>query len=205
LINNTQEYSAYISYYDCYGNEQNVIVPGLTELNICACEDTVIVPPGVILTLEGDCNRITPTPTITPTITPTPSPTPVYGPCNTQFCLYTNFSGTSIYDGNYIHQVELIMEDHIWTGSTSGTVFYDTTKWCLSSTLGGTCILAGKSPCFSNCPDLDNLFWSEGPCPTPTPTPTPNVCVTVDFKRFLIVIMYLNQLKLVQHQHLQLV
>jgi hypothetical protein len=54
LINNTQEYSAYISYYDCYGNEQNVIVPGLTELNICACEDTVIVPPGVILTLEGD-------------------------------------------------------------------------------------------------------------------------------------------------------
>ena len=183
LINNTQEYSAYISYYDCYGNEQNVIVPGLTELNICACEDTVIVPPGVILTLEGDCNQITPTPTITPTITPTPSPTPVYGPCNTQFCLYTNFSGTSMYDGNYTSGGTHNGRPY-WTGSTSGTVFYDGTKWCLGATLGGTCILAGKSPCFSNCPDLDNLFWSEGPCPTPTPTPTTNVCLTVNFNAF---------------------
>ena len=183
LINNTQEYSAYISYYDCYGNEQNVIVPDLTELNICACEDTVIVPPGVILTLEGDCNIITPTPTITPTITPTPSPTPVYGLCNTQFCLYTNFSGTSMYDGNYTSGGTYNGRPY-WTGSTSGTVFYDGTKWCLGATLGGTCILAGKSPCFSNCPDLDNLFWSEGPCPTPTPTPTTNVCLTVNFNAF---------------------
>jgi hypothetical protein len=181
LINNTQEYSAYISYYDCYGNEQNVIVPGLTELNICACEDTVIVPPGVTLTLLGDCNRITPTPTVTPTITPTPSPTPVYGPCNTQFCLYTNFSGTSTYDGLYTSGGTYNGRPY-YSGATSGYVFYDTTKWCLSSSLGGTCILAGKSPCFSNCPDLDSLFWSAGPCPTPTPTPTPNVCVTVDFQ-----------------------
>jgi hypothetical protein len=181
LINNTQEYSAYISYYDCYGNEHNVIVPGLSELNICACEDTVIVPPGVILTLEGPCSQITPTPTVTPTITPTPSPTPVYGLCNTQFCLYTNFSGTSMYDGNYTSGGTYNGRPY-WTGSTSGTVFYDGTKWCLGATLGGTCILAGKSPCFSNCPDLDNLFWSTGPCPTPTPTPTPNICVTVDFQ-----------------------
>lgn len=42
--------------------------------------------------------------------------------------------------------------------------------------------MAGKTPCFSNCPDLDELIWSEGPCPTPTPTPTPNVCITVDFQ-----------------------
>jgi hypothetical protein len=64
LINNTQEYSAYISYYDCYGNEHNVIVPGLSELNICACEDTVIVPPGVILNISGCIVvKITPTPT----------------------------------------------------------------------------------------------------------------------------------------------
>jgi hypothetical protein len=181
LINNTQEYSAYISYYDCYGNEHNVIVPGLSELNICACEDTVIVPPGVILTLEGPCSQITPTPTVTPTITPTPSPTPVYGLCNTQFCLYTNFSGTSMYDGNYTSGGTYNGRPY-WTGSTSGTVFYDGTKWCLGATLGGTCILAGKSPCFSNCPDLDSLFWSTGPCPTPTPTPTPNICVTVDFQ-----------------------
>jgi len=181
LINNTQEYSAYISYYDCYGNEQNVIVPGLAELNICACEDTVIVPPGVILTLEGPCSQITPTPTITPTITPTPSPTPVYGPCNTQFCLSTNFSATSIYDGLYTSGGTYNGRPY-YTGATSGTVYYDTTKWCLSSTLGGSCILAGKTPCFSNCPDLDDLFWSEGPCPTPTPTPTPNICVTVDFQ-----------------------
>ena len=183
LINNTQEYSAYISYYDCYGNEQNVIVPGLTELNICACEDTVIVPPGVILTLLGDCNRITPTPTITPTITPTPSPTPVYGPCNNEFCLYTNFSGTSMYDGNYTSGGTYNARPY-YVGSSAGYVFYDGTKWCLSATQWGTCILAGKSPCFSNCPDLDSLFWTEGPCPTPTPTPTPNVCITVNFNAF---------------------
>ena len=181
LINNTQDYSAYISYYDCYGNEQNVIVPGLTELNICACEDTVIVPPGVVLTLLGDCNRITPTPTITPTITPTPSPTPVYGVCSNEFCLYTNFSGTSMYDGLYTSGGTYNGRPY-YSGATAGFVFYDNTKWCLAATLGGTCILAGKSPCFSNCPDLDSLFWSEGPCPTPTPTPTPNICVTVDFQ-----------------------
>jgi len=183
LVNNTQGYSAYISYYDCYGNEQNVILAGLTELNICACQDTVIVPPGVILTLEGNCDRITPTPTQTPTQTPTPSPTPVYGPCNTEFCLYTRFSGTSMYDGNYTSGGTYNARPY-YVGSTAGYVFYDGTKWCLSATQWGTCILAGKSPCFSNCPDLDSLFWTEGPCPTPTPTPTPNVCITVDFNAF---------------------
>ena len=143
----------------------------------------MIVPDGVFVTVIGDCNQTSPTPTQTPTQTPTPSLTPVYGLCNTEFCLYTNFSGTSMYDGNYTSGGTHNGRPY-WTGSTSGTVFYDGTKWCLGATLGGTCILAGKSPCFSNCPDLDNLFWSEGPCPTPTPTPTTNVCLTVNFNAF---------------------
>lgn len=181
LLNNTQTYSSYISYYDCYGNEQNLIIPGLSELNVCACEDTVIVPPGVTVTLLGDCNKVTPTPSVTPTQTPTPSVTPVYGPCSSSFCLSTQFSATSIYDGQYTSGGTYNGRIY-YTGSSAGYVFYDNTQWCLSATLGGTCILAGKSPCFSNCPDLDELIWSSGICPTPTPTPTPNVCLTVDFQ-----------------------
>jgi hypothetical protein len=180
-INNTQEFPSTVTYVDCNGDNQNLIVPELSELNICACEYSVIVPEGVFVTVIGDCNQTPPTPTVTPTQTPTPSVTPVYSPCNTEFCLYTNFSGTSMYDGNYTSGGTYNGRPY-WTGSTSGTVFYDGTKWCLSDTLGGDCILAGKTPCFSNCPDLDELIWSEGPCPTPTPTPTPNVCITVDFQ-----------------------
>jgi hypothetical protein len=182
-INNTEQFSSTVTYVDCNGNNQNLILPALSELNICACEYSVIVPDGVIITVIGDCNQTSPTPEPTPTQTPTPSLTPVYGPCNTEFCLYTNFSGTSMYDGNYTSGGTHNGRPY-WTGSTSGTVFYDGTKWCLAATLGGTCILAGKSPCFSNCPDLDNLFWSEGPCPTPTPTPTTNVCLNVNFNAF---------------------
>ena len=180
LLQNTQTVDVYISFIDCYGFERTVTLGSNSSVELCACDDSILVPPGVTISLLGLCTFESPTPTITPTITPTPSTTPVYGPCDTEFCLSTNYTCTSVYDGQYTSGGTYNGRPY-YTGSTSGTVYYDTTKWCLSNTLGGTCILAGKTPCFSNCPDLDSSFWNTGVCPTPTPTPTPNVCVTVDF------------------------
>jgi hypothetical protein len=179
FLQNTEE-DMIISFIDCYGFERTLPLGSGVSVEICACKDSVLVPPGVIVTELGDCTFESPTPTTTPTITPTPSETPVYGPCDTQFCLNTNYAGTSIYDGIYTSGGTYNGRPY-YTGSTSGTVYYDTTKWCLSATLGGGCILVGKTPCFSNCPDLDSSFWSSGVCPTPTPTPTSNICLTVDF------------------------
>jgi hypothetical protein len=37
--------------------------------------------------------------------------------------------------------------------------------------LGGTCLLTGAYPCYSECPDISANLFVSGPCPTPTPTP----------------------------------
>lgn len=69
-----------------------------------------------------------------------------------------------------------------WTGSTNGyVIFYSTgNTWCLSTVLNGSCLLEGKSPCSSICPDLCDNYVFSGNCPTPTPTPTLN-CSVLDF------------------------
>jgi len=69
-------------------------------------------------------------------------------------------------------------------GDEPGYLFYDGTKWCLSDSLGGTCIFFGNTPCLSPCPDLDPTILSSGPCDpevsqTPTPTATPTVTPTL--------------------------
>jgi hypothetical protein len=53
------------------------------------------------------------------------------------------------------------------------------TRWCLSTFLGGDCIIFGPSPSTSTCPDLDGSFFNFV-CPTPTPSNT-DVCNTFDF------------------------
>ena len=37
--------------------------------------------------------------------------------------------------------------------------------------MGGTCLLTGAYPCYSECPDISANLFISGPCPTPTPTP----------------------------------
>jgi hypothetical protein len=70
-----------------------------------------------------------------------------------------------------------------YTGGSPTTAyiyFDDVVKgtWCLSRSLGGTCLLFGKKPCLSDCPELcDEL--TIGACPTPTP---PAVCDTFNFE-----------------------
>lgn len=92
---------------------------------------------------------------------------------NTSFPSYNdNFSSNGNYDGY-----------PSWSGISNGYFIYfktETTQWCLSNTLGGDCLLSGKSPCTSECPDLYGTYFSTGICLTPTPTPTNN-CSVLDF------------------------
>ena len=82
------------------------------------------------------------------------------------------------YDGNYYFQGQYNGYDYYSGGTiTPGFIFYDGTKWCLSDTLGGDCILFGNSNCNSNCPDLGNELI-PGVCSSGTTT---SPCDTFDF------------------------
>jgi hypothetical protein len=99
--------------------------------------------------------------------------------CDTDYCI----TGTdTAFDDNYKY-----IGDYDGYPSFEGLnngyfIFYSSgeTSWCLSSSLGGTCDLFGKSPCISNCPDLCTDYFNNGICPTPTPSPTTN-CNVLDF------------------------
>jgi len=70
-----------------------------------------------------------------------------------------------------------------YSGETNGYVIYYTTsnQWCLSDVLDGTCILSGKFPCTTICPDINDEYLSEGVCPTTTTTTTID-CSILDFE-----------------------
>ncbi len=105
-------------------------------------------------------------------------------PCTEEFYCLTN-TGFDIYNDNFTLAGTYYTAPY-WTGSTNGYYLYykyTSNQWCLSNTLGGDCLLAGKSPCYSNCPDLFDEYLSVGICPTPTPTPTNN-CSVLDFNTF---------------------
>lgn len=106
--------------------------------------------------------------------------------CSSVYCI----SGTnSSYDGSYSSGSTLHNGYIYYTGDTTPTyfIFYSTggteSNWCLSTALDGPCLLFGKSPCLSSCPDLCTEFFSSGTCPAPTPSATP-VC-DVDFTAVL--------------------
>jgi hypothetical protein len=143
----------------------------------------------------GSCEKaneaypcVTPTPTVTqspfrtPTATPTPSITPPHCESN-DFCLTTQFSGLSQYNGTYTQYTTQNGKNAYSGGSiTTGYIYYvtgTTGYWCLSNSLGGTCVLQGASPCYSPCPDISAEIFTTGICPTPTPTPAD--CSTLDF------------------------
>ena len=100
--------------------------------------------------------------------------------CDDTICIellgstYSAITGTYVIDGSY--------NGHIYFtgGSNPGYIYFDNTKWCLSTSLGGTCDFYGSLPHTSDCPDFAASILSSGSCPPPTPPPT-DPCSVLDF------------------------
>ena len=98
---------------------------------------------------------------------------------NDTYCL--NTGGVTIYDGNYLYGGKYNDRDYFVGGNTvTGYIFFDDTKWCLSDTLGGDCILFGRTNCNDFCPDICDDELIPGQCQV-RPTPTPGICDDFDF------------------------
>ena len=127
----------------------------------------------------SDCNACVPTatPTATPQSTPTNTPTVSVTPsaCTyTDFCFYTMLPSLSGYSGNYtVAGIYNTKDYYTGDGIITAVIYYTGTYWCLASgaTPGGTCVLQGATPCYSQCPDIAANDFVGGICPTPTPTP----------------------------------
>lgn len=124
----------------------------------------------------------TPTPQPTPTITPTPSTTPQNCP-NNVYCFRTTLSSLSGYSGNYTSTGTYNSKPY-YSGDSINTsfIYYTGDYWCLSGSLGGSCLLQGAEPCYSNCPDISANDFSVGICPSPTPLPVD--CNDFDFTAY---------------------
>jgi len=104
-------------------------------------------------------------------------PTP---PCSADtYCIN---STDTYFDDTYSETGTTFDGYQVWVGDTNGLFLYFSTgdtQWCLSESLGGPCLLSGKSPCVSECPDLCEEFFFEGTCPTTTTTTI--ACMAFDF------------------------
>ena len=124
---------------------------------------------------------VTPTPYPSPTNTPTVSLTP--SACSTTYCFSTTDSVLSGYSGNYTYTGSYNgRSTFIGDGTSVGFIYYNNTSWCLSTSVGGTCLYQGASPCYFSCPDFPSNVFYTGPCVTPTPTPIN--CSIFDFNAY---------------------
>jgi hypothetical protein len=183
LLYNSNSIDVYVDHIDCYGQFREFLVVADTTVSLCACENSVIAPEGVYITLIGECPAPSATVQPTPTQTPTPSLTPSAGwnlcPIS-EYCLLTYFPTTELYDGTY-YSAGTENERIFYTGDT-GVIYYTGTYWCLSATQFGDCILHGKIPSSSICPDLCDEVFSSGTCVTTTSTTNP--CNIFDFDAY---------------------
>jgi hypothetical protein len=180
---NNNNYDIYIYYIDCYGNELHHLIPAGTTVGVCACEGTIIEPEDVYVSQVGYCPFVSATPIATPTNTPTPTVTPSTGwnlcPVE-EYCLLTYFPDTETYDGTYYSAGTY--NDRVFYSGDTGVIYYGNLQWCLSDTLGGTCILHGSYPNYGICPDLCSDLFSSGTCVTTTSTTNP--CNIFDFEAY---------------------
>ena len=168
--------TGYFSYTDCDNNFRTVFLEKGATVALCSCsEKSFILPQFYSYVLVGPCDVPSPTPQPTPTQTPSNSSLPES--CTvTGFCLNTYFSTTEIYDGNYYIGVGTYNSrtyySNFKTGTTGAYIFYNTgtTSWCLSTAIGGNCILQGTTPCNGSCPDFNPTYFSNGVCLTTTTT-----------------------------------
>lgn len=106
-----------------------------------------------------------------------PGITGITSSCSSGYCVYD----TVTYDDTF-YSAGTYGGKTYFTGVTSGNyIYYSTgdTLWCLSTTLGGTCLQFGALGSNSPCPDLDDSLFTSGTCVTTTTTTDP--CTTFDF------------------------
>jgi hypothetical protein len=98
--------------------------------------------------------------------------------------LNSYFSSIEIYDGNYYAAPGTYNSRTYYTGTTGAYIYYNTgtTTWCLSTIIGGNCILFGSTPCNGPCPDFGSSYFSSGGCLTTTTTTSG--CETFDFEGY---------------------
>jgi hypothetical protein len=102
------------------------------------------------------------------------------------YCLSTGYASTSQYDGNYFSGGTYNGKTlYVGNGLSGGVIYYNSgsTLWCLSSYIGGPCILFGSNTCQSEVPNLSESFFTNSICPTPTPSPT-NDCSVLAIDAF---------------------
>ncbi len=135
-----------------------------------------------------DCLSCIVTPTPTPTL-PLPSPTPTITPtqqiCSVNcWCLDTTYNPLQPYVGTYCWYGGFYncFKYYEGGGTSYGIIFFDGSKWCLSTDLGGQCLLTGTQPCYSECPNFDSDIFTQGSCPSGI-TPTVD-CNILDFDAY---------------------
>jgi YVTN family beta-propeller protein len=123
--------------------------------------------------------------TPTPTNTITPSVSTGSGCLINSFCLSTDVSGYSDYNGTYINYGVLNGYSIFYSPSSviPAYIYYNTglTQWCVSQYYNGIPVLFGPSGSQSVCPDFNSSILNTI-CPTPSPTSTLDVCQTFNFE-----------------------
>lgn len=172
----------YFSYVDCNQIYRNTFLISNTNITICACQGSLVLPETFFSVNVGPCNSTSPGPQPTPTYTPSLTSTPL--PCNISgFCLNVYYTSAELYNGNFYSAGSFNSRTY-YTGETGGYIYYNTNTltWCLSSVVGGTCLLSGRKPCNGSCPDFSGIYFDEGVCIT-TSTTTDS-CNTFDFQAY---------------------
>ena len=168
--------------------DEDTSFPGATYIynGVCYYFEEFSGPGGPYLEgpISDNCETCYPTPT--PAVSPTPTPTnSVFFTCeNVTYCLDTQLDILSGLTGNYTWYGGYYNCYPYYEGGGSqyGIIFFNGTSWCLSTYLGGPCIIRGAYPCRSTCPDLDGNVFTVGACPPP---PTPPVdCDILDFTAY---------------------
>jgi hypothetical protein len=186
-IINPYDVVEYLAYEDCFSIPQNIFINPVSTTIICACEGSLFNEGSLIVTQGGECpppaESPLPTPTQTPTITVTPSND--WNLCDDDFCLVTYDPTLDLYNGTYsVSGSSLYNNRYVFSGDVTGVIYYNsiTLQWCLSDTIGGSCLLGGPSPSTSSCPDLWSVIFTNGVCNTTTSTTSP--CDVFDFDAY---------------------
>jgi len=134
--------------------------------------------------VSNSCDTCIPSPT--PPVTPSQTPTiPEVIICSEPtFCFDTTLEEFSTLTGNYNWYGGYYNCYPYYEGGNVdyGIIYFTGSYWCLSTGLGGECLLRGASPCYSPCPDLDENVFTVGAC---APPPTPGVdCNILDFNAY---------------------